>query len=398
MNWPILLVLASFTLGQLTRVEILPGVQIYLHDVALFIISFKVMSQIADRKKLPNLVLTKPIIFFSIIAAISLLFGATKVSIRQAFIGSLYLFRWIAYSSLYFSVATTKNIKKKLIILNRKFEWTEALLIAGLAFSSFGLLQYIFLPDTRDLKWLGWDDHYFRLIGTLLDPGFTGIMLALIALLAISLKQSSQIKLFSIALAVISLLFTYSRASYLAFLAGLSVFVILKKRVKKGLVAATIFLAVLAFLPKSSGEGTNLLRLYSLFKRIDTWRYAIQIFKDHPLIGVGFNLMRPVQYSYGFVDASWQRSHSASGVENSYLFVLASTGITGFAAFAWLIYSMIKANIKIFEKRIRRLNPLILSSITAVSLHAIFTNTWFYPWVMLWMWYILGDAEADYSS
>ena len=79
----------------------------------------------------------------------------------------------------------------------------------------------------------GWDDHLYRLIGTFLDPGFTAIILVFgfLTSLAYYLKpaapkggfKNKYFLLISIFLFV-SILFTYSRAGYIALIVGMGIY------------------------------------------------------------------------------------------------------------------------------------------------------------------------------
>jgi len=67
-------------------------------------------------------------------------------------ISGLYLFRWVIYAGLFFVVIN--EIKEN--------NFDKYLIFAGVVTAIFGLVQYIFIPDTRFLSKYGWDDHYFR--------------------------------------------------------------------------------------------------------------------------------------------------------------------------------------------------------------------------------------------
>jgi len=264
----------------------------------------------------------------------------------------------------------------------------SALLLAGLSLTALGLLQYFIFPDLTQLKWLGWDDHYYRLAGTIFDPGFTGILLVLTFFLCLHTKLDKTTKIFSLALTTLALFLTYSRASYLAFFAGLIIYGLKKIKLKKAVYIIFAFLFVLPFLPKPKGEGVNLLRTFSITRRFDSMKIGLTIFSQNPVTGVGFNLLRPAVNRYQLAESDWQTSHSAAGIDNSYIFILATMGIPGLIAFLWLLYSIL--NIKTNQL-------LIHTSFAAVSTHALFTNTFFYPFVMLWLWLLLGSSTENKS-
>lgn len=401
MKWLILLLLTAFPLGHLTRFEVGKGVALYFHDIVASLMFLVIFINSVKTKKLPRGKLTIPIIIFIAVALLSLLFGINKVTPAQAITGSLYLVRWTALSGVYFYLLKYRKTFKQISLFARKYALSDALLISGLVFATFALLQYLIFPDLRGLQWLGWDDHYYRLTGTLLDPGFSGIVLALVCLLALGVKLRKQLKILAVSLPTVALILTYSRASYLAFLVGLMTYVILKRKLKCGLVATLIFLTVLFFLPQAESEGTNLLRIYSLFQRVETWEQGLVIARDNPLFGVGFNLLRYSKLKYGFLGQDWETSHSASGLDNSFIFVLATTGVLGFISYLTLFFKMVKVLVKTRGVKLS-IPTSTLASLSAVFIHAFFNNTLFYPWVMIWIWYLLGAIEANkkgnYSS
>jgi len=366
----ITILLFLYPLGHLLRLELFPAVAIYPHDVLLALIT---MLAIINR---PKAKFTRPLIIFSFIALTSLIIGSTQVSFLQALTGSLYLIRWFSVVGLYFFAT---NIPKKSAY--------ELLLLAGSSLTVLGLIQYGLFPDLRELRLLGWDDHYYRLTSTLFDPGFTGIIIVLTILLLLKSRQLFSRNTYYIILATnfIALLLTYSRASYLAFIAG--IIVLGWQKSKKLIIGIVILLAAsLLFLPRPGGAGVQLTRMFSLQKRVQTWQEAVTIFRDRPAFGVGFNLLRYSKYNYKFIDNKWQTSHSAAGVENSFLFLLSTTGIVGFTAFMYLLFSIAKSN------------HFLAANIIAISTHAIFTNTWFYPWVMIWFWILAATARKSPSS
>src|SRR3989304_8999963 len=107
-----------------------------------------------------RLKLFRPVVWFVLAGLASLTLAAFRLPPVNVLFSSLYLLRFLAYSLLL-------NIK-----IDRKY-----LLFFSSAIAVFGLAQYILIPDTRFLAVLNWDDHYYRLLSTLLDPNFTGIIL-----------------------------------------------------------------------------------------------------------------------------------------------------------------------------------------------------------------------------
>jgi hypothetical protein len=148
--------------------------------------------------------------------------------------------------------------------------------------------------DTRFLKTFGWDDHYYRLISTLFDPGFSGLILGNTLLGWIGWvpekllgKYHSQVWL-KIGWLCISfgfmagILLTYSRASYLAIAIGLGWLGLnLWQKVKISLRLTSLILVLtlglgVFILPQPTGEGANLLRVSTINSRLNTSRFAME--------------------------------------------------------------------------------------------------------------------------
>lgn len=393
MRWLLILLLVSFPLGHLTRIELASGIALYPHDIITTLMLMLVIRDAVATKKLPDGYLTKPIILFIGAAVVSLISGSLAVEPIEIAIGSLYLIRWIAISGVYFWLVKYKKERKYLFVFGNNYTFIEALLISGLTAAAFGLVQYLLVPDLTQLKWLGWDDHYYRLTGTILDPGFMGILLILTFFLALSSKLQNSVKFLALGLPLVSLALTYSRASYLAFIGGFLVYMYQLAKWKFGISVASLFILALTFLPNPGGEGVNLKRTFSLVSRAQTWSNALIITQDQPLFGVGFNLLRFAKHRYGFISTDWKTSHSGAGVENSFLFLLATTGVVGFCFYLWLLYKMVHLGINKLSIN-KEQGTALLASIAAVSIHSLFNNTWFYPWVMVWMWVLLATSEV----
>jgi O-antigen ligase len=144
--------------------------------------------------------------------------------------------------------------------------------------------------------------------------------------------------------------------------------------------ALTLFL-----LPRrSGGEGIRLERTRTVQARVGSWRNALIISRDHPLLGVGFNAYRYAQRDYGFLKEQWQESNAGAGADSSFLFVLATTGILGFFTYLWIWMKSLISNYS---------SVVIFSSIIAIFIHSFFLNSLFYPWVMAWIWILLAKEN-----
>jgi O-antigen ligase len=281
------------------------------------------------------------------------------------------------YALLYVIVSYYSKIDKKFTLFIEK-----GFLFSGFLFILLGLFQYFFFPDLRWLVYFGWDDHYYRLVGTLLDPSYTGLLLVLLIIYLLKeVRDRGKFYYLYLLLAFISLLLTYSRSSYLSFLAVVPLLFWNRKRIfiffLTSFLIFLLFFASVLLLPQPNGEGVNLTRTSTIYSRLKSQRQAWSIFKKNYLIGVGFNNYRVASRHYGFLDnENWKKNHAAAGVENSFLFVLATTGILGGLMFLKFIIDYAK-----------RRNNLIF--ILPIALHSMFNNSFFYPWIMLFWWLLL---------
>jgi len=370
------LYLAFYPFGQLTRLPLkigeFPEVNFYLTDIMVGLLGVIGGIRAVGKKKLP--LLAKPMLIFLGITALSLLVNIPFWGRKEILVGGLYWLRLAAYFGVYFWIN-----------LSDLPNWSDLLLVCGGAVAVFGLIQYFAWPDLTSLKYIGWDPHYYRLVGTFLDPNFTGIILVLTIILLISKFKSSFIHYLLLIILYLSLALTYSRASWLAFWGGVGSWFWLKEA--KGGIKTIIFIIFIiiitaAVLPRGpGGEGVKLERISSVLSRVGSWQQALIIAKDKPIFGIGFNTYRYAQKKYGFLAEDWQTSHSGGGVDNSFLFVLATSGILGLLGLLGLLG-------KIFVLSFKK-SPLVFASLVAILIHSLFNNTLFYPWVMGWLVIIL---------
>lgn len=384
--------LILFPFGQLTRLPLslagAPEIHVYLIDLIVAgLVGSWLGWKLVKRSKFILPPLAKPIFFFSLIAFLSLVFNAPLLTNREVVVSSLYLFRWMAYAGIYFVIIDVRKYFNEL-------KWdsiSRYLLVVGVAVAVFGLIQYVLWPDLRPLETLAWDPHFYRVVSTFLDPGFTGLILVLTLILLIIIYWQKFLKkksLFTLHYSLFTILYialalTYSRSSYLAYFVGMGVIAWRKKALKFFLTVLLLGIVTLLVLPRPAGEGGKLGRTYSIEARIENWKHALIIARYHPLVGVGFNAYRFAQKDYGFLEKDeWQVTHAGAGADSSLLFVFATTGILGLFAYLWLWLRILQTK-----------KLIILASAVALLTHSLFLNSLFYPWVMAWMWILVGELE-----
>lgn len=369
------LILILFPFGELLRFNIGNNIILKPLDVVVGITSLAGFIYTFLQKKKPAF--QKEFLFFPLIGVLALIINSTWLKPYEFIVSFLYLVRWVAYASLFFIVSGfEKSFKEKI-----KF----CLLIDGLIIVLLGFLQYFFFPSLKSLYYLGWDEHMFRMFSVFLDPNYTGAFFVLYFLFIggfiYKRKKQNVYLILVLLLTLIAIFLTFSRSALLTLIFGTSVFLFLIKRKKLILVLlASIIFFALIFSSKFNVENINLFRGASINARLANYSSALKIITARPFLGVGFDSYRYAKEMYG-IKMGWVSapSHADAGVDNSFLFVLATTGIIGFLAYLYLWTTLLK-----------KTSVVVISSIIALFINALFINSLFFPPLMLWIWFILA--------
>jgi len=325
--------------------------------------------------------------FFPLIGLFSLVINSYWLKPTEFLVSFLYLLRWVSYMSIFFAVIQTgKEFRNKIISL---------LFIDGGLVVLIGFSQYFFYPNLKNLFYLGWDDHLYRLFSSFLDPNFAGAFFVLYLIFVAGFlfikgsKNTRNIMIKSIILIVtlIATFLTYSRSALIMLIAtGVTFFSLLQKKKFILYLFLIIGVFILVISPFFYVENIDIFRLHSSFARLVDIQKGITIFKDHPLIGVGFDSYRyaQIKYHYEFNIASNPIVHSAAGTDNSFIFILATTGIVGLLAYLYMWYQLGKKAWKIKN----RFSIIFLTSLIGLFIDSFFNNSLFYAEIMIWLWII----------
>ncbi len=352
------LVILLFPFYQFTQLDLFLGqilpFRLYFYDLILFI--FVLPHLLKWIRNIPKHPVFKPFIIFSAVALVSLLVAPllSPLTLVQFFTASLYLLRFFFVFSLLFVNFSVDQ--KKLFHLS--------LFLIPIS----GLLQYLFLPDLRFFKGIGFDDHFYRLTFPFLDPNYVGAALSFIFLTTLSVwsKKSSKTLLF---LTFIALVLTFSRASYLCLFSGLVFLFITSAKTRKILLPLSfVFVALVVLAPKPFGEGVNLLRTFSISSRLHNYQQGFELSLKNPLTGLGFNTLSTHQNT-----VTDTISRSSAGLDNSFLFVLSTTGLLGLSAYLYLLYSLFRLKTNLFLK----------AGLVSLIVHSFFNNTLFYTPILI---------------
>ena len=407
----IIFALIVFPFGELLRLDIGSNIIIKPLDVAagLIFLSWLVLVLSKRIKKPP---LSWYYFLFPLIGLLSLLINSIWLKPHELLASSMYLIRWVSYMGIFFAVMQLdKNFKKKVVSL---------LLIDGLLIVILGYSQYFFFSSLKPLYYLGWDDHMYRLFSVFLDPNYTGGLLVLYLLLTGGVfyenfrntktgsskvmllnnfavtKKKFMILLSSVLLiTLIAMFLTFSRSALVMLLVGASVYFILIGRKKLiMLLFAAVFVFILLISSKFYVENINLFRMASTNARIGNYQVALNIVKDHPVLGVGFNTYRYAKDLYN-IKSGWTKapSHADAGVDNSFLFILVTTGIVGLISYLLLWFHLFKRAFFLYKKENNITAAVFIASSIGLFVHALFINSLFFPASMFWLWIVAGLME-----
>jgi len=268
----IFLALLVFPLGQLTRLEFWWGGWLFVfHLIDLLVI----LVGLFNLRSLSKLVYGKYLFWLGFYLSFSFLVSYFVFDFTNYTRGLFYLIRLLSQLAFFGVIKEGKLINR---FLGRIF-------VFSLLTSAFlGWYQFLTVPDLRFLADFGWDDHYYRLAGGFLDPGFAGLVFALSALFFLQRR-----KYLGFVFMAVTTLFTYSRASILALLIGIAFVFLRRKNLKQLLLVGVSILLLTAFLPNRGGAGNNLKRTFSVVSRLTNYSEAWQIFTQSPLLGIGYN-------------------------------------------------------------------------------------------------------------
>jgi len=348
------LFLVLFPFGQVIRIGIIHPLDIVVGLGALTAI-------LKNYKKPENFQFFKNFLIFAISSWVFSFFFFQSVSVAY---GSLYLLRLFAYFYFYVYLSNIVPKHKDLVI--------NSLLSVSVVSAVFGWIQFFTVPDIKPFFTLGWDQHLYRLVGTFLDPTFLGLIIVFGLIIAL-IKNRWAVSVFLL----LSLAFTYSRASWLSLIIALPLIAFYKKRFKEFAVIGVTLCIVAFLLPTTQNKSISLFRTFTIEAKFKNYAETLNIFKKSPVFGVGYNnlcLARQKYISFNKAD-----SHACSGSDSSLLFVLATTGIVGFMSFLALMLGAWKESEIIFK----------ISGV-ALLVHSLFSNSMFYPWILGWMVILLA--------
>lgn len=388
----------SVTLGELGKFPF--GASSVAVSVLDLIVSFSLVCflvwKLSTKERIHFPSVFKWLGLFWLVGVVSLLVSLTVLDAVSVATGSLYLFRFILFSSL---LVVGYNLHKQKLINSNHL--TTLFILVSVMLAVLGLIQLLIYPNFEDppffLTDFGFDPHRGRLTSTFLDPNFLGAYLSLnLGLVIYKLyRGGSQRWWVVISLLLAAILLTLSRSAYLLVVISSILIVIFARKqihqVKSWLIPACLLIllaAVMVLNPVFSDRISGAVRLdKSSRERIESWGKGLAIAQVNLITGVGFNNIRAISDNLNLVKTySPEGGHSGAGIDSSLLLVLASTGIVGLIIY---LTFWVRCLTQLWSQK--DLHSLVVASlIVGLLVNSQFINSLFFPSLMVWYFLMLG--------
>lgn len=208
--------------------------------------------------------------------------------------------------------------------------------------------------------------HVDRARGPFLQAATNGTAIGMLFFTSIYLYtrvKSSPIRLLIISLAAIMLLgvvFSLTRSAWLGTAIGLLLVAILHGALKKFLIPAVVIGAVslpllLPILERPQTEGVVAERtadVGNVYYRFNTWLTGLDMFREHPIFGVGFTRFQELNYLYqsdAVISESGVQLSGGDASHNTYIELASELGLIGLLPFAAILVWTLKTSIELYR-------------------------------------------------
>lgn len=284
-------------------------------------------------------------------------------------------------------------------------EQTRDILIA-LTFSGFIVAAISF--------WYWFSGHLAydgRLTAFYLSPNHLAMYLAPILILSFNLWLFIQKKWQKMLLLVVSCLLlaviylTYSYGAWLGLLGAIIFLIVTKKQGSRGQTPIFLFglllVIILIFFQFQTEKAQNLLKFSrsSLESRLIIWRTAIEIIKDHPLIGIGPGMF---QRYYLAKQPKFEPylEWAAPQPHNLFLAFWLQTGLIGLIGFIWLLFWFFRSSSPGAAPRKQLL--ILKAALVYILIHGLADTTYWKNDLAIIFWLIIAlrsiTARLSYSQ
>ena len=306
-----------------------------------------------------------------------------------------FLLRWVLYAGWFWLVTVCLTGDEARVGVRQMERGIYAI-------ATFGIVQVALFPGFAQVVGAGggektWDEQGRRLVSTMLDPNFAGILIVIALLLRLAREREGKGgHRVVLPLLAMALLLTLSRSAMLSLAVGVLVLLWARgidRRLAGLFLAGSLVLLPFITLLLRFAEGFNKLGLdASAAQRLVPWSRALIMLRDHPWLGVGFNAVQQAQRAYG-----WQPIGGADvSLDGGLLFVAAMTGVVGLLAYLGVLTAVWRACRTVYcgsaDADARALAAAAAAATVAVVVHSFFANSLLLPFVMQVLWVLWGSV------
>ena len=358
------------------------GLTLRLEDFLLLFIGLSWFARTAVDKstglfrKTP---LNQPIAAYILACLLATLWGKITGDV-QGMAGFLFVLKYFEYMIVFFMVVNYVNTPeqaKRLLF---------CLFLTCFIVSVYGLMQ---IPGGERVS--------APFEGARGEPNTFGGYLVFMGAVAVALLdhlKDMRVKLglaVLLAVLVVSLLYTQSRASYLAAIPAYLAFGLLSRR-RFYLLAGLIVIVALSpvilphvakkriaftFTQPTHKDQIQIGKLHldtSLSARLTSWKEGLSAWRNKPILGYGVT-------GHKFMDAQYPR-------------ILVETGIVGMLAFSWLVYALFSVGLRTWRNQrndlLRGLSVGLIGGLVGLLVHAAGANTFIIVRIMEPFWFLTG--------
>ncbi len=136
----------------------------------------------------------------------------------------------------------------------------------------------------------------------------------------------------------------------------------------------------------------------STMDRFAAWRHGWEVFKEHPVFGVGLGCMPANRLRHLTPDEISKLPRYGHHIHNNILQILAENGIVGLVGFCGLFATiLVTAWRQRKDDRSRRFGAIALLSTTAFLFHGLFDYTFIISSIMYTYWFVCGLCYKGYK-
>lgn len=308
------------------------------------------------------------------------------------------LVKWVEALGVFLLVSNTTSRRSGRVVV-------ACLLLAGAAEAALGIYQFLARSGPEGFALLG---RFMRAYGTFQQPnpyaGYLGLVAPLAFALGVWLVEKRGgflpwLAAGSFTAMAVAIGMSWSRGGWIAFAAAFVAVNLARSRRGAVLFTGLVILATIvgllgsfqllpraitqrltSFLPFAAIRDVRSVEVtdenYAVLERLAHWEAALDMWRDHPWLGVGFGNYEAVYDRYALPKWALPLGHA----HNYYLNIAAETGLFGLIAYLWLwgaaLWQTVQAVRRANDPLAKAIALGALGMLVHISVHNLLDNLW----------------------